>query len=99
MGSNVNLTYYQGNKEQIKYKAKEYYEKNKEWLSTKARGNYQTMSEATKRMKLDQIKNMYHSRTDEQIKKRNAYMKSWYGNLPDIKRDIIRNRSKNRYYA
>ena len=66
--------------------------KNKEWLSIKAREKYQTMSE-------DQIKNMYHSRTDEQIKKRNAYMKSWYGNLPDIKRDIIRNRSKNRYYA
>ena len=92
LGSNVNLTYYQGNKEQIKNKAKEYYEKNKEWLSIKAREKYQTMSE-------DHIKNMYRSRTDEQIKKRNTYMKSWYGNLPDIKRDIIRNRSKNRYYA
>ena len=70
MGSNVNLTYYQGNKEQIKNKAKEYYEKNKEWLSTKAREKYQTMSEDKKRMTLDQIKNMYHSRTDEQIKKK-----------------------------
>ena len=92
MGSNVNLTYYQGNKEQIKNKAKEYYEKNKEWLPIKAREKYETLSE-------DQIKNMYHSRTDEQTKKRNAYMKSWYANLSDSKRDIIRNRSKNRYYA
>ena len=99
MGSNVNLTYYQGNKEQIKNNAKEYYEKNKEWLSTKAREKYQTMSEDKERMKLDQIKNMHHSRTDEQIKKRNAYMKSCYANLPDSKRDIIRNRLKNRYYA
>ena len=41
---------------------------------------------------------MYHSRTDEQTK-RNADMKSWYANLSDSKRDIIRNRSKNRYYA
>ena len=99
MGSNVNLTYYQGNKEQIKNNAKEYHEKNKEWLSTKAREKYQTMSEDKERMKLDQIKNMHHSRTDEQIKKRNAYMKSCYANLPDSKRDVIRNRLKNRYYA
>ena len=49
MGSNVNLTYQQGNKEQIKNNAKEYYEKNKEWLSIKAREKYETLSE-------DQIK-------------------------------------------
>ena len=48
MGENINLTYYQKNRDVILNRAKDYYENDKERLREQARDKYRNLSEEKK---------------------------------------------------
>ena len=49
MGENINLTYYQKNRDVILNRAKDYYKNNKERLRENARDKYRNLSEEEKK--------------------------------------------------
>ena len=95
MNTNVNLTYYQRNKENIKAYAHNCYHNNKDLLKQK-RDNY------TQEQK-DKISNYYrekrNNRSEQEIINAKDYARNWYRNLPEEITNEKREYRNNRYHT
>ena len=78
MIENIDLTYYQRNREIIPNGAKDYYENDKERLREQARNKYKNLSEEEKIKKREYGKNRYHSISEEKKQKLKEYQKRKY---------------------
>ena len=79
MIENIDLTYYQRNREIIPNRAKDYYENNKERLRERARNKYRNLSEEEKiKKKTEYGKNRYHNMSEEKKQKLKEYQKRKY---------------------
>ena len=77
MGENVNLTYYQKNRDVILNRAKNYYENEKERLREQARDKYGNLSEEEKIKKREYGKKRYHNMSEEKKIRLKEYQKNY----------------------
>ena len=75
MNENINLTYYQRNRDVILNRAKDYYENDKERLREQARYKYRNLSEEEKNKKRGYSKNRYRNMSEEKKEKLKEYQK------------------------
>ena len=74
---NINLTYYQQNRDVILNRAKYYYENDKERLREQARDKYRNLSEEEKNKKREYGKNRYLNMSEEKKKRLKEYQKNY----------------------
>ena len=74
---NINLTYYQQNRDVILNRAKYYYENDKERSRTQARNKYRNLSEEEKNKKRKYEKNIYRNMSEEEKKRLKEYQKNY----------------------
>ena len=72
---NINLTYYQQNRDVILNRAKYYYENDKERLREQARDKYRNLPEEEKNKNRENGKNRYLNMPEEKKKKLKEYQK------------------------
>ena len=70
MSENINLTYYQKNRDDILNRAKDYYDNDKKRLREQARDKYRNLSEEDKNKKREYKKNRYLNMSEEKKTKR-----------------------------
>ena len=77
MGENINLTYYQKNRDVILNGAKDQYESDKERLREQARDKYRNLSEEEKNKKREYGKNRYHNMSEEKKIRLKEYQRNY----------------------
>ena len=76
MSENINLTYYQKNRDMILNRAKDYYENDKERLRGQARDKYRNYLRK-KKIKKQYGKNRYHNMSAEKKIRLKEYQKNY----------------------
>ena len=77
MGENINLTYYQKNRDVILNGTKDQYENDKERLREQARDKYRNLSEEEKNKKREYGKNRYHNMSEEKKIRLKEYQRNY----------------------
>ena len=77
MNENVDLTYYQRNRDVILNRAKDYYENDEERLREQAREKYRNLSEEEKNKKREYGKNAYLNMSEDKKKRLKEYQKNY----------------------
>ena len=78
MNGNINLTYYQRNRDAILNRAKDYYENEKKRLRKQAKNKYRNLSEEEKNKKREYGKNRYHNMSEEKKIRLKEYQKYYH---------------------
>ena len=77
MSENINLTYYQKNRDTILNRAKDYYENHEERLREQAGDKYRNLPEEEKNKKSEYGKNKYLNMSEEKKKRLKEYQKNY----------------------